>query len=101
MTPVGEPGSYRWARWVVLGVSTTVNALAWGARASFALFYVAILGGFSWGRGPTALGYALSWLGFVVLARVAGCLHDRWGARQTVAVAGFCVGMRRAGCGRV
>src|SRR5438132_3354744 len=38
MTPVGEPGSYRWARWVVLGVSTTVNALAWGARASFALF---------------------------------------------------------------
>jgi hypothetical protein len=27
----------------VVGVSTTVNALAWGARSTFALFYVAML----------------------------------------------------------
>ena len=29
--------------WVVVGVSTAVNALAWGARSTFALFYVAML----------------------------------------------------------
>jgi len=101
MTPVGEPGSYRWARWVVLGVSTTVNALAWGARASFALFYVAILGEFSWGRGPTALGYSLSWLCFVVFAPVAGWLHDRWGARAIVAMGGLVLGMALALTGQV
>jgi hypothetical protein len=56
---------------LVVGVSTNVNALAWGARSTFALFYVAMLEEFAWGRGPTALGYSLSWLGFVVFAPVA------------------------------
>jgi Thiamine pyrophosphate enzyme, C-terminal TPP binding domain len=42
--PAHEPGP---RRWIVLGVSTTVNALAWGARATFALFFVAILTEFS------------------------------------------------------
>jgi len=45
-----------------------VNALAWGARSTFALFYVEMLAEFGWGRGPTALGYSLSWLCFVVFA---------------------------------
>jgi len=40
-TSMGEPGSYRW---MVVGVSTAVNALAWGARSTFALFYVAAIG---------------------------------------------------------
>ena len=48
----GETGS---VRWTVVGVSTAVNALAWGARSTFALFYVAMLEEFAWGRGPTAL----------------------------------------------
>jgi hypothetical protein len=78
--PPGEPGS---RRWIVLGVSTTVNALAWGARATFALFFVSILAEFPWGRGPTAFGYSLSWLCFVGFAPVAGWLHDRWGALYT------------------
>jgi hypothetical protein len=73
----------------VLAVSTAVNALAWGARGSFALFYVAMLEQFAWGRGATALGYSLSWLCFVVFAPVAGWLHDRWGARAIVALGGL------------
>src|SRR5882672_10841939 len=60
MSVTGEPGPYRW---VVMRVSTTVNALAWAARSTFALFYVAILDEFAWGRGPTALGYPVNaWL---------------------------------------
>ncbi len=79
-------------RSVVLTVSTVVNALAWGARASFALFYVAMLAEFSWGRGPTALGYSLSWLCFVVFGPLAGWLHDRWGGRAIVAIGGLTLG---------
>ena len=76
----------------MVGVSTTVNALAWGARSTFALFYVAMLEEFAWGRGPTALGYSLSWLGFVVFAPVAGWLSDRWGTRTVVTGGGLILG---------
>jgi MFS family permease len=88
-TPRGAPGSYRW---MVVGVSTAVNALAWGARSTFALFYVAILEEFAWGRGATALGYSLSWLCFVVFAPVAGWLYDRWGVRTVVTIGGLALG---------
>jgi len=89
---VNDAAMRRWDSAVVLSVSTTVNAFAWGARASFALFFVAMLGAFSWGRGPTALGYSLSWLCFVVFAPLAGWLHDRWGARVIVAIGGLALG---------
>ena len=94
----GETGS---ARWTVLGVSTAVNALAWGARSTFALFYVAMLEEFAWGRGPTALGYSLSWLGFVVFAPVAGWLSDRWGTRPVVTGGGVVLGVALALTGQV
>jgi MFS family permease len=87
--------------WYVVAVSTGVNTLAWGARSTFALFYVAILAEFAWGRGPTALGYSLSWLCFVVFAPVAGWLHDRWGARTVVSIGGLVLGMALALTGRV
>jgi MFS family permease len=96
-----QPAAYRRAPWVALGVSTIVNALAWGTRASFALFYVALLGEFSWGRGFTALGYSLSWLCFVVFAPLAGWLQDRWGPRAIVAVGGLTLGAALALTGQV
>src|SRR5437667_5410145 len=79
-------------RWVVLGVSTVINGLPWAVRATFALFYVAILGEFAWGRGATALGYSLSWLAFVFAAPAAGWLSDRWGARAVVTLGGVVLG---------
>ncbi len=88
-----EPGPYRW---VVVGVSTSVNTLAWGARSTFALFYVALLEEFAWGRGATALGYSLSWLCFVVFAPAAGWLSDRWGARTVVTLGGVVLGVSLA-----
>jgi MFS family permease len=85
----------------VVGVSTTVNALAWGARSTFALFYVAMLEEFAWGRGPTALGYSLSWLCFVLFAPIAGWLSDRWGTRTVVTGGGVILGAALALTGRV
>ncbi|HEY3190902.1 MAG TPA: MFS transporter, partial [Solirubrobacteraceae bacterium] len=87
--------------WVVLAVSTVVGALAWSARSSFALFYVAMLDELAWGRGPAALGYSLSWLGFVVLAPVAGWLADRWGTRTVVMLGGVALGLGLAAMGRM
>jgi len=98
MRDMGEPGSYGW---IVVGVSTAVNALTWGARSTFALFYVAILGEFAWGRGPTALGYSLSWLCFILFAPLAGWLYDRRGARTVVTIGGLVLGVALALTGRV
>ena len=86
---------------MVVGVSTTVNALAWGVRSTFALFYVAMLAEFAWGRGPTALGYSLNWLGFVFFAPIAGWLSDRWGTRTVVAGGGVILGVALALTGHV
>ena len=91
-------GAYRWA---VVGISTAVNALAWSVRSTFALFYVAILAELGWGRGPTALGYSLSWLGFVVFAPIAGWLSDRWGTRVVVILGGAFLGIALALTGQV
>lgn len=77
----------------MLGVSTAINALAWGVRSTFALFYVALLNEFAWDRGSTALGYSLSWLCFVIFAPVAGWLSDRWGPRTVVTAGGLVLGL--------
>src|SRR5687767_11088314 len=60
-----------------------------------------MLGELAWGRGPTALGYSLSWLGFVVFAPVAGWLSDRWGTRLVVALGGVLLGVALALTGQV
>jgi MFS family permease len=97
----GRPDDRRSARWTIVFVSTAVNALAWGARSTFALFYVAMLEEFGWGRGATALGYSVSWLGFVFLAPIAGWLSDRWGTRAVVAGGGVLLGAALALTGQV
>jgi MFS family permease len=78
--------------WVVVGVSATVNSLAWSVRSTFAAFYVALLGEFAWRRGEAALGYSLSWLLLLVFSPLAGWLYDRWGARVVVPVGGLLLG---------
>jgi MFS family permease len=88
-------------RWVVTAVSATVNSLAWSVRSTFALFYVALLAEFGWGRGEAALGYSLSWLCLLAFSPVAGWLYDRTGARLAVALGGLVLGGALALTGRV
>src|SRR5690242_1361524 len=87
--------------WVVVGASTAVNALAWGVRSTFALFYVAMLAELGWSRGAAAFGYSLSWLCFALFAPVAGRLFDRLGARLIVCLGGVTLGVAVALTGRV
>jgi hypothetical protein len=58
--------------WIIVGLSTLANSLAWSVRSTFALFYVALLQEFGWGRAETALGYSLSWLLLLLFSPVAG-----------------------------
>lgn len=76
----------------VVGVLALANALAWSARSTFALFYVALLNAFGWGRGEAAVGYALSWLLVLVFAPLGGRLGDRLGAHVVVPVGGVLLG---------
>lgn len=93
-----RPARYRW---VVVGVSATVNSLAWSVRSTFAAFYVALLAEFAWRRGEAALGYSLSWLLLLVFSPLAGWLYDRWGARLLVPVGGLLLGLALILTGRV
>jgi MFS family permease len=88
-------------RWVLVGVSATVNSLAWSVRSTFAVFYVALLGEFAWRRGEATVGYSLSWLLLLVFSPLAGWLYDRWGARLLVPAGGLLLGMAMALTGRV
>jgi MFS family permease len=87
--------------WVVVGVSATVNSLAWSVRSTFAVFYVALLSEFAWRRGEAALGYSLSWLLLLVCSPLAGWLYDRWGARLLVPAGGLLLGLALVLTGRV
>lgn len=87
--------------WVVVGVSATVNSLAWSVRSTFALFYVALLGEFAWRRGEAAVGYSLSWLLLLIFSPLAGWLYDRWGARLLVPAGGLLLGVALVLTGRV
>ena len=100
MTQPPQPGHPPRA-WVIVGVSVVVNALAWSPRSTFALFYVALLGEFSWRRGDAAVGYSLSWLLLVVFSPLAGWLYDRWGARVLVPAGGVLLGGALALTGQV
>jgi hypothetical protein len=94
---VREPAGHRW---IVVGVSTAVSGLAWGARSTFALFYVALLTELAWGRGPTALGYSLSWLAFVAaggLVLMAAAIAVTLMSRTTVLALGRLCGTAGGG----
>ena len=79
-------------KWVIVGLSTLINCVAWSMRSTFALFYVALLEAFGWQRGETAIGYSLSWLLMLIFAPLAGRLYDRLGAQTVVPIGALLLG---------
>ena len=86
--------------WVITGLSALANTLAWSVRSTFALFYVALLQEFGWGRAETALGYSLSWLLLLLFSPLAGRLNDRFGPQVLVPVGGLLLAAGLALTGR-
>ncbi len=84
---VAEPASARTARlnrtypWVVLGISFMTVAAAFGCRAAFALFFVAVLDEFHWSRGLAAGALTLGSVAWTFSAPVWGQMLDRLGPR--------------------
>ena len=67
--------------WVVLGISFTTVAAAFGCRGAFALFFVAVVEEFQWSRGLTAGALTLGAAAWTVSAPVWGRMLDRFGPR--------------------
>lgn len=88
------------AVWTIVAACALANMLAWSVRATFALFYVALLEHFGWPRGAAAVGYSLSWLLVLAFGPLAGRLHDRLGAHVVMPVAGLVLGAALALTGR-
>lgn len=89
MTPsTADPGAARrTARlnrtypWVIVGISCTTVAAAFGCRAAFALFFVAVIEEFQWSRGLSAGALTLGSVAWTLSAPVWGQMLDRLGPR--------------------
>ena len=82
-----DPASVRTARlnrvypWVVLSISFMTVAAAFGCRAAFALFFVAVIEEFHWSRGLAAGALTLGSVAWTLSAPVWGRMLDRLGPR--------------------
>ena len=67
--------------WVVVGVCFVSVAGAFGTRAAFALFFVAVIEEFQWSRGLSAGALTLGSVAWTVAAPLVGYFLDRYGPR--------------------
>ncbi len=81
--PFRTPFFYGWA---IVGSGCLAECLAYGVRNSFAVFYVAILNEFGWGRADTALIFSAGIVAYGLTAPVSGALVDRLGPRRVMPV---------------
>jgi MFS family permease len=70
------------SKWVVVGISFTNIALAYGLNLSFSIFFVAILEEFKWSRASIAGAFSLSSLIIGVGSWLGGKLVDHFGPRK-------------------
>jgi len=74
--------------WVILAISFVAMVLSGGARNSFSVFYVVILGEFGWSRASTAGIFSINTLVYGTAAPFAGALVDRFGPKRVVLIGG-------------
>jgi len=72
--------------WIIVAVALISMAFWFGIRASFSVFYVALLEDFAWSRGETAGVQSMALITYTVLAPLVGGIIDRLGPRRIVAV---------------
>jgi MFS family permease len=70
--------------WVVVGIAFVSVGAAFGTRAAFALFFVAVLEEFQWSRGLSAGVLTLGSVAWTLTAPLLGYLLDRWGPRVVI-----------------
>ena len=78
--------------WVVVGATSSVLFMAYGAQFSFGVFFSALLEEFGWSRAALSGVFSLYAFGYGTLAFVSGGLTDRWGPRLVIATGGLFLG---------
>ncbi|HZP39596.1 MAG TPA: MFS transporter [Methylomirabilota bacterium] len=71
--------------WTVVAGAFLGYAVAQGLMHSYAVFLVAYLGEFGWGRAETSVAYSVSQLAIGISSPIIGALVDRLGTRVLVA----------------
>jgi sugar phosphate permease len=70
--------------WILVGVAMVSMAFWFGIRATFSVFYVALLEDFSWSRGEAAGVQSMALVTYTIMAPIVGGLIDRFGPRRII-----------------
>ncbi len=70
--------------WVIVGIGLLSMGFWFGIRATFSVFYVALLEEFSWGRGESAGVQPAALITYTFMAPFIGGLIDRYGPRRVI-----------------
>ncbi len=70
--------------WIIVGVAFVSMGFWFGIRATFSVFYVAVLEEFSWSRGGAAGIQSAALITYTIMAPAIGGLIDRFGPRQVI-----------------
>lgn len=70
--------------WVIVGIGLLSMGFWFGIRATFSVFYVALLEEFSWGRGESAGVQSAALITYTFMSPFIGGLIDRYGPRRII-----------------
>jgi MFS family permease len=70
--------------WVIVGLSMISMSFWFGIRATFSVFFVALIDHFHWGRAEAAGAYSITMLSYMIMAPIVGTLVDRIGPRKVI-----------------
>jgi MFS family permease len=68
----------------MVGLSMVSMAFWFGSRTTFAVFFVALIDDFHWGRAEAAAAQSINLIAYMVMAPVIGTLVDRIGPRKVI-----------------
>lgn len=70
--------------WVIVGLSIISLSFWFGLRTTFALFFVALIDDFHWGRAEAAGAQSLALIIYMIMAPIIGTMVNRIGPRKII-----------------
>jgi MFS family permease len=70
--------------WVIVGLSMISMSFWFALRSTFAVFFVALIDAFHWGRAEAAGAQSLNLMAYMIMAPIIGTLVDRIGPRRII-----------------
>lgn len=92
---IQDNGSYfkKHYGYIIVAASFLIATLAYGAEASFGVFFKPMAGEFGWGRAETSGPFAIYIVVSGFLTIISGKLSDRFGPRRLVSIGGIILGL--------